>query len=156
MRLWTKSRLIFNAFRDNAKASVRQVAVQTGLSKSSVHRLGQAIARRDRHPASWLWETEAGRRWRIRWVVAVLDVFGLKRGVGAETIRAFCVRLPLERPVGCSPSALRGMLEERARVILATAAAWEGEGSAGGETRPIIGVGDATFWSGGWWCSWTW
>jgi hypothetical protein len=41
MRLWTKSRLIFNAFRDNAKASIRHVAVQTGLSKSSVHRLGR-------------------------------------------------------------------------------------------------------------------
>ena len=75
MRFWTKSRLIFNAFRDNAKASIRQVAVQTGLSKSSVHRLGQAIARRDRHPESWFWETEEGRRWFLRLVVAVLYLF---------------------------------------------------------------------------------
>ena len=42
MGFWTKSRLICNSFRDNAKASIRQVARQTGLSKSSVHRLGQA------------------------------------------------------------------------------------------------------------------
>lgn len=145
MRFWTKSRLIFNAFRDNAKASIRQVAVQTGLSKSSVHRLGQAIARRDRHPESWLWETEEGRRWFIRLVVAVLYVFGLKRGVGAETISEFFVRLHLERHVGCSPSALRGMMEELERVILATAETWEGEGIAGGETRPIIGAVDETF-----------
>ena len=145
MRLWTKSRLIFNAFRDNAKASIRQVAVQTGFSKSSVHRLGQAIARRDRHPESWLWETEEGRRWFIRLVVAVLYVFGLKRGVGAETISEFFVRLHLERHVGCSPSAVRGMMEELERVILATAEAWEGEGIAGGEIRPIIGAVDETF-----------
>ena len=60
MGYWTKSRLIFNAFRDHAKASIRQVARQTGLSKSSVHRLGQAMAGRDRHPESWFWESEEG------------------------------------------------------------------------------------------------
>ena len=145
MRVWTKSRLIFNAFRDNAKASIRHIAVQTGLSKSSVHRLGQAIARRDRHPESWLWETEEGRRWFLRLVVAVLYLFGLKRGVGAETMSEFFARLHLERHVGCSPSALRGMMEELERVILETAKAWEGEGVAGGETRPIIGAVDETF-----------
>jgi DNA-binding IclR family transcriptional regulator len=36
MGYWTKSRLIFNSFREHAKASIRQVARQTGLSKSSV------------------------------------------------------------------------------------------------------------------------
>jgi len=145
MRFWTKSCLIFNAFRDNAKASIRQVAVQTGLSKNSVHRLGQAIARRERHPESWFWETEAGRRWFIRLVVAVLYLCGLKRGVGAETMSEFFARLHLERHVGCSPSALRGMMEELERVILATAEAWEGEGVTGGETSPIIGAVDETF-----------
>jgi hypothetical protein len=63
MGFWTKSRLIFDAFRDNAKASIRQVARQTGLSKSSVHRLGQAMARRNQHRESWFWETEDGRQW---------------------------------------------------------------------------------------------
>jgi IclR helix-turn-helix domain len=72
MGFWTKSRLIFNAFRDNTKASIRQVALQTGLSKSSVHRLWQAMVGRNQHPESWFWETEEGRRWFIRFVVAVL------------------------------------------------------------------------------------
>jgi len=72
MGFWTKSRLIFNVFRDHAKASIRQVALQTGLSKSSVHRLRQAMAGRKQHPAAWLWETQEGRRWFIRFVVAVL------------------------------------------------------------------------------------
>jgi DNA-binding IclR family transcriptional regulator len=82
MGFWTKSRLIFNAFRNNAaKANIRHVAQQTGLSKSSVHRLVQALARRDRYPESWLWETEEGRCWLLRLVVATLYIFGLKRGV---------------------------------------------------------------------------
>jgi hypothetical protein len=65
----------------------------------------QAIARRGRHPESWLWETEDGRQWLPRLVVATLSTFGLKRGVGLETISEFCVRLRLETQVGCSPSA---------------------------------------------------
>jgi len=35
MGYWTKSRLIFNSFREHAQASIRQVAGQTGLSKSA-------------------------------------------------------------------------------------------------------------------------
>jgi len=104
-----------------------------------VHRLGQAIARRDRYPESWFWETEEGRRWFLRLVVAVLYLFGLKRGVGAETMREFFARLHLEQHVGCSPSALRGMMEELARVILATAKAWEGEGVAGAREDRSLG-----------------
>jgi hypothetical protein len=145
MRFWAKSRVIFNAFRDNAKASLRQVAVPTGGSKRSVHRLGQARARRNCPPESWWWETEEGRRGFLRLGVAVLYGFGRQRGGGAATSSALCVRLPLERPVGCAPSALRGMTEARARGILATAEAWEGEGSAGGEPRPLIGAVEATF-----------
>lgn len=145
MGFWAKSYLIFNAFRDHAKTSVRQVAAQTGLSKSSVHRLGQAMARRNHHPESWFWETEEGRGWLIRLVVAVLYLFGLKRGVGMETISEFFARLRLERHVGCSPSALRGVMDALEHVIVATAAAWEQEGSEGGEMRPIIGAVDETF-----------
>ena len=38
----TKSRLLFNPFRDNTHASMRQVALHTGLAKSRVHQRGQA------------------------------------------------------------------------------------------------------------------
>jgi hypothetical protein len=145
MGFWTKSRLLFNAFRDNAKASIRQVARQTGLSKSRVHRLGQAIARRNQHPESWLWETEDGHRWFIRLLVAVLSVFGLKRGVGAETMRAFFACLRLEQHVGCSPSTVRAVMEQLTRLILATTEAWEREGIAQGQIGPIVGSVDATF-----------
>ena len=89
-----------------------------------------------RYPESWWWETEEGRCWLIRLVVATLYTFGLKRGVGAETISEFFGRLHLETHVGCSPSALRGVMHALEQAILETAAAWEHEGIAAGEMRP--------------------
>jgi Family of unknown function (DUF6399) len=72
-------------------------------------------------------------------------VFGLKRGVGAETLSEFFSRLRLEGHVGCSPSALRTVMHTLERLILETAAAWEKEGIAHGEIRPVIGAVDETF-----------
>jgi DNA-binding IclR family transcriptional regulator len=54
MGLWAKSVLIFNAIREHGKQSIRRLAAQTGLSKSSVHRHLQAINHRDRYPESSL------------------------------------------------------------------------------------------------------
>src|ERR671938_1531138 len=145
MGLWTKSVVIFNAIRQHGKQSVRSLAERTGLSKSSVHRHLQAIQRRDGYPESSLWETEAGRNWLIRLVVATLFVFGLKRGVGVETLSEFFGRLHLEAHVGCSPSALRTVMHTLERLILETAAVWEKEGIAHGEIRPVIGAVDEPF-----------
>src|SRR5215468_1432567 len=86
MGLWGKSVVIFNTLREHGKQSIRSLADRTGLSKSSVHRHLQAMDRRERYPESSLWETEVGRAWLIRLMVATLFVFGLKRGVGAETL----------------------------------------------------------------------
>src|SRR5215831_12868109 len=145
MGLWAKSVVIFNAIRTHGQQSVRGLAERTGLSKSSVHRHRQAINRRDRSPESSLWETEAGRTWLLRLVVAALYVSGLKRGVGAETLSEFFGRLRLEGHVGCSPSALRTVMHRLERLLLDTAAAWEQEGIVHGEIRPVIGAVDETF-----------
>lgn len=145
MGLWAKSVVIFNAMREHGKQSIRSLADRTGLSKSSVHRHLQAMERRDRYSESSWWETEAGRAWLIRLVVATLFVFGLKRGVGAETLSEFFSRLRLEGHVGCSPSALRTVMHLLERLLLDTAAAWEKEGIAHGEIRPVIGAVDETF-----------
>jgi hypothetical protein len=145
MGLWAKSVGICNAIREHGKQSIRSLADRTGLSKRSVHRHLQAMAHRDRSPESSLWETEAGRTWLIRLVVATLFVFGLKRGVGAETLSEFFGRLRLDAHVGCSPSALRHVMHRLERLLLETAAAWEKEGIAHGEIRPVIGAVDETF-----------
>src|SRR5215471_5389729 len=145
MGLWSKSVRIFNSIREHGQQSIRHLAERIGFSKSSVHRHLQAIKRRDCYPESSLWETEVGRAWLIRLVVATLFVFGLKRGVGAETLSEFFGRLRLTGHVGCSPSALRTVMHTLERLILATTAAWEKEGIAHGEIRPVIGAVDETF-----------
>ena len=122
MGFWTKSLQIFNSIGEHGKQSVRQLARQTGFSKSSVHRLGQARARCDRHPESWFWETEEGHSWLIRLVVATLYTFGLKRGVGGDSLSEFFCRLRLEAHLGCSPNALRGVMEVLEQAILETTA----------------------------------
>jgi len=145
MRFWTKSLLIFNSLCENATQSIRHLARQTEIPKSSVHRLKQAMARRDCHPESWLWETEDGRRWLTRLVVAALYTFGLKRGVGLATLSEFFTHLRLETQIGCSPSALGGVMQALETAILATTEAWEHDGVAAGDMREIIGAVDETF-----------
>ena len=145
MGFWDKSLRIFKCLCDHGTQSVRHLAHKTGLSKSSVHRLQQAMERRDCHPESWFWETEAGRQWLTRLVVATLYTFGLKRGVGLDTLSEFFARVRLETQVGCSPSALRGVMQTLEATLVATAAAWEQDGIAAGEVREIIGAVDETF-----------
>ena len=145
MGFWDKSLRIFKCLCDNAQQSVRQLARQTGLSKSSVHRRTQAMERRNSHPESWWWETAEGRQWLTRLVVATLYTFGLKRGVGMETMHEFLARLHLATQVGCSPSALRRVMQTLEAALLETAATWEQEGSATTEGPEIIGAVDETF-----------
>ena len=145
MGLWAKSVAIINAIREHGKQSIRNLADCTGFSKSSVHRHLQAMDRRDRYPESSLWETPEGRAWLIRLVGATLFEFGLKRGVGAETLSEFFSRLHLEEQVACSPNTLRTVLHLLERLILEITAAWEKDGIAHGEIRPVIGAVDETF-----------
>jgi hypothetical protein len=145
MGFWDKSLQIVKCLCDRGQQSIRQLAQQTGLSKSSVHRLQQARERRGGHPESWLWETEDGRQWLTRLVVATLYTFGLKRGVGMDTMHAFFARLHLATQVGCSPSALRRVMQTLEATILETAATWEKDGVAMGDGQEIIGAVDETF-----------
>src|SRR4029450_12216273 len=85
MGFWEKSLRVFKCLCENGRQGVRRIAQQTGLSKSSVHRLQQAMARRDVHAESWLWETAEGRCWLTRLLVATLYTFGLNGGGGLHT-----------------------------------------------------------------------
>ena len=145
MGFWAKSLRICKCLCEHGKQSVRRLAQKTGLSKSSVHRLQQAMARRGGHPESWLWETEEGRQWLTRLVVAILYTFGLKRGVGMDTMHEFFARLHLATQVGCSPSALRRVMQTLEATILETATTWEKDGVAMGAGQEIIGAVDETF-----------
>src|SRR5438876_8719236 len=62
-----------------------------------------------------------------------------------ETISEFFARLRLQTQVGCSPTALRGVMQTLEGVLLEIAQAWEQDGTAHGEVREIIGAVDETF-----------
>ena len=121
------------------------MAHQTGVSKSRVPRLQQAMERRDRHPEAWWWDTAAGRHWLTRLVVATLYTCGLKRGVGMATLSAVFARVRLETQVGGSPSAFRGVTQTLEAPLGETAAAWEQDGVAAGAVRERIGAVDDPF-----------
>jgi hypothetical protein len=144
MGWWATSVVIIHAIRAPGNQRLRSLADRPGLSKSSVHRPLQALARRDCAPESSWWDTPAGRPGRIRLVVAPLWVGGLNRGVGAEPRSELFRRLGLEAPVGCSPRALRPGRHTLARRLLETAGAWEKAGLANGESRPVIGAVEET------------
>ena len=146
MGLWAKSLLIFNSIREHGQQSIRRLAERTGLSKSSVHRHLQAMERRDRYRNHHFGKRKKAETGSSAWSWPTLFVFGLKRGVGAETLSEFFSAVSnLEVHVGCSPSALRSVMHTLERIILDTATVWEREGVAHGEIRPVIGAVDETF-----------
>lgn len=145
MGFWAKSIAICKCLCENGKQSIRKVADQTGFSKSSVQRHKQAMERRNLYPESWFWETQEGRTWLVRLVVATIYTFGFQRGVGTQTMSTYFVRLHLEEQVGCSPNALQRMMKRLEPLILETAKTWESEASATGEVRDLIGAVDETF-----------
>jgi hypothetical protein len=145
MGFWDTSLRIFHGLCDHGQQGMRRMAQQTGFSKSSVPRLTQAMARRRVHPESWLWETEDGRRWVTRLVVATRSLCGLTRGVGRDTLSELCARLRLETPVGCSPSAWRGVMQALEKTRVETVQAWEKPATPPGEVRDIMGAVEAPF-----------
>lgn len=104
-----RAQQIFANIRDNGHRSIRGIAAATGIAKSSVHRHQQAISRRNQHPESPLWELQSGQNWLRLLVWAVIYVFGIKQGIGNETLSEFFHLLHLERHIGVSPTALQGI-----------------------------------------------
>jgi hypothetical protein len=87
--------------------SIRKLAKQHNLSKSSVHRHLNAYQRRNQHPESPFWETAAGGEFLQRLCGATLYLFGLKHHVGADQLSEFFRLLRIDTHVGVSASALR-------------------------------------------------
>ncbi len=109
MNLQQRCQAVFKAGYEFGKTSFRRLAQKTKLSKSSVHRLYHRIARRNQHPESSLWETEAGQDWLRLLVLATIFVFALQGGIGCERLSQFFHLLRLQRHIGVSPTALRSL-----------------------------------------------
>ena len=105
--------------RDTGSHSIRQLAQATGIPKSSVDRHCKALYRRAQEPEAVFWEQAVGYQWLQRLVCAVVFVFGIKSGVGAERLSEFFQRVRLGRYLGSSPTALRQLRTQLEEAILA-------------------------------------
>lgn len=113
-----RSGQIYANLQEQGKRSVRAMAAATGFAKSSVHRHLQALKRRQQYPESPLWEHQSGYQWLHRLVWTVVYVFGIKRGIGNETLSEFFQMLHLEGRIGVSPNALQGIRAQMEQQIL--------------------------------------
>lgn len=127
----------------HGKQSCRKLGIQLELSKSSVHRHLQARERRNQHPASCLWETEAGQAWLRRLYFGVLYCFGLGHNIGAEKLSAFFKVIQLDAHVGASPSALGDRLKQMEHWLPQFQTACESGQSD--PRRRVVLAGDETF-----------
>src|SRR5665811_142055 len=96
----------------SGKQSVRKLAQFINGAKSSVHRHLRAQKRRNQHPESFFWETEAGSAWLRLLVFAVLYLFGLECGVGARKLSRFFKLIRIHHHVGVSEAALRTRMQQ--------------------------------------------
>lgn len=124
--------------------SLRAIAKATGISKSSVGRHLKTRSRQQQNPESYFWETAAGENWLRLLVFGVIYCFGIKGGIGSESLSAFLHLLHLEQHIGCSASALSKLETQFKTKIIA----YEQEQSKACESEQPIGIcvgGDETF-----------
>ena len=102
-----RSQKVAACIKENVEATLRGITATTGISKSSVHRHRQAIARCNQYPESSFWESATGSKWLMRLVFGLVYYFGIKQGVGAESLSEYICAMHLDTHVASSASALR-------------------------------------------------
>lgn len=118
-----RSQKVLQCLCQRTQQSIRAIAMGTGIPKSSVHRHLKAIERRQQYGESYLWETAEGGEWLKLLVFGVIYCFGIKGGIGADSLSAFFHLLHLEERIGCSASALRQLEVQVKEKIVAYGAA---------------------------------
>lgn len=109
---------VADCIKKRGAQTLSAIANATGLPRSSVHRHRQAIARTHQYPESSFWDTEAGHQWLVRLVFGLVYTFGLKQGVGAESLSSFLQALHLETHVATSASSLRQLKQRVNQAVI--------------------------------------
>ena len=118
-----RSQIVFQAIQEKSVQGIQAIASATGIPASSTHRHQQAIVRRNQHPESAWWETEAGSAWLKLLVCGIIFFFGIKHGIGMGELSQFLKAMRLGLHVGCSPSALDRLKQQMNTAIEAYEAA---------------------------------
>lgn len=103
----------------------------------------QAKNKRNKHPESELWETETGSVWLRLLVFAAIYLFGIKSGVGAETLSQFFKMIRIDTHIGVSPSALRTQMNNMEQLLPQFQD--ECEKNIDKQTRKVVAGLDETF-----------
>ena len=130
--------------REQGRTALRIIAEATGLSRSSVHRHQQAIERAEQHPESGWWDSAVGYQWLVRLVIAVVYHFGIKQGVGAESLSAFFKAIQVDTHVASSPTSLR-QLKHRVEAAIVDYGEVQAEQCEPTEGQGVWLGGDETF-----------
>ena len=113
-----RSQKVLQCLCNQTEQSLRTIAAVTGIPKSSVHRHLKTIERRQQYAESPLWETKEGGDWLRLLVFGVVYWFGIKGGIGSDSLSSFFHLLHLENRIGCSASALRELeVKVKAQII---------------------------------------
>ena len=135
---------ILQCLCEKTHQSVRAISAASGIPKSSVHRHLKSLERRQQYAESYLWETEEGGAWLRLLVFGVIYCFGIKGGIGAESLSAFFHLLHLEARIGCSASAL-GELERQVKAQIVAYGQAQSEACSGEQPIGICVGADETF-----------
>ena len=100
------------------KISLRKLAKFVEISKSSVHRIVNAVQKRNLHPESHFWESAEGMTWLKLLVSGTIFHFGIRHGVGADMISDFFQLLRLEKHVGISAPSIKTMRKKLEKLII--------------------------------------
>jgi len=135
---------VWQYWSEKTKESIRGIAKRTGIPKSSVARHHSTITRRQQYPESHLWETVEGQAWLRLLVFGVIYYFGIKKGIGADSLSEFFHSLRLEKQIGCSANALR-QLEVQVKEKIIAYGEIQSELCKGENPIDICVGGDETF-----------
>ncbi|MEM8643196.1 MAG: DUF6399 domain-containing protein [Cyanobacteria bacterium P01_G01_bin.54] len=144
INIFQRRRAVAELSTQKGHQTLNQIAQALDISQTSAWRHQTARQSLADTPVSDFWSSAAGMTYLIRVVVAVFYCFGIKHGVGAESLGEFFRMIELERHLATSPSALRTF---KARLI-------ESIGQYGNEQlatldgpkdKEIIVGGDETF-----------
>jgi len=142
MAILKKIRSIFS----RRKKTVRQISLETGIPKSTVHYHKGKLSNRVEKSGTDFWETEAGMNFIIRLVIGTVYMFALKSGNGAGRLREFFELLELGHYTGVSETTILKIIKRVEALILSYKEAVESDMTEKAESvKLILGVDETWF-----------
>lgn len=117
INIFQRRRDIAEIVTEKGHQTLNQIAQALGISQTSVWRHQRSRQSIATTPVAEFWSSAAGMVYLIRVVVAVFYVFGIKHGVGAESLSEFFRMIELDNHLATSPSALRSFKAELIELI---------------------------------------